>query len=1335
MKSATIPTGPRNPNGYTESEVLRAIRGVDGYRELSFRYELLDQHLNYKRDLDNILGGSVQMHYVSQIKATADFQMVDGADINWLDDHIKPYIRLKMPPKIVKDGIVLDTLWENGFDGPNGVVLTPANSVAYGSPVSSTDGMVRYSTAWSAVGSASCRMGTDDGTGESFGSGRITLNFRSRRTWRMSFYMNIPVGSSINVGPDGLRNDDRNYLRFDDIFQNWNLGSVDITAIKGNLVGRPVRVEIVNDGLRCRYSLWWTNWNSPGDADYTVSEDSSQWDPTQVCSISGGGFGRTPSHIDEIRVSVPNPPEYIPRTVPVWHNTFNNDPSEYVDIQSLRYSGNTPDETRGYLAYDDTWSVDNSGSSLRLGSNSVTGASGSGAIQVSVPPRGDWNLKMWANIPHGGKLYVAPSPEEYVPSPDEAPPWAGPIERIGTLGSNGAWNSTTTAERPSGTQQGDYILAAVTTNGAGSLNEPEAPWERLGYSEFGEHTRIWIFGKEAGSSEPSHYQFTFDQEHWHSSFVTVVRNTEGIRQISINSGEGVTSMDTPVLGAIDGDALFVIGFDWDPVNKQWNDPGTLTTELHQNQGMIVSSMLGLPTDPTPSYTLTTDAGTPSRMAAVSVVFASIPDPQNPDPYPGEIQFIESSQSAETWTTVNTVPVPAGTAQGDYMISVLSANSFDNLTPASGWDLLGSASPGDGTSVYFYGRFAGSSEPASYDWTWDGEHWHRGSCTSWRNVLGVREVATDAGEDVNSLWLPTVVANTGDTLLAAGFDWGANGKNFEDDGAMTILVNQDGEGGVLASQQSLEAGESPSYEFTSDAPAPTRLAVATIVLEAYQDPGSQPGPFRGPNWIVLDDEGGEYSIAGTDVSHEDFRNILFGTPIRIEMETTNGEYFWRIYSTDPMGDAPDINWFGNSSDWGPLAACLFQGGGETAQPAMIDNVTLGRTIPVERPTPDSTNYVEFPMGVFLMASPTRSSDEDGVVTRDVEAYDRTKLFVDDKLTERMTIPKGTVYTDVINDLLGDIPKIVEPSDWVAGRDREFAVGTSLKEVIDAIAEGINYNTLRFDEEGRAVVQRYVNPTNRAPEYHYQDDEISIMYPDVEVEFDAFDIANVFITSVSEADGDPIYVKLENNDPANPFSIPRRGRRIVDFRQEETTTDKATLLRKAKRIQFESNRLYENVSFNTLINPLHWANDCYNITYGPLAVNEKYTELNWEIPLEAGATMTHTARRVVKLDAEQDEGFIENHLEVIGSLTAGNIKWGRVTIDHGAGLNRPLSVSVTGLDLKGSGPVQVFVTPVTTAPGTSVRQATTQNESPDGFEVWATRRTNFVTTYHWLAMRSL
>lgn len=469
-------------------------------------------------------------------------------------------------------------------------------------------------------------------------------------------------------------------------------------------------------------------------------------------------------------------------------------------------------------------------------------------------------------------------------------------------------------------------------------------------------------------------------------------------------------------------------------------------------------------------------------------------------------------------------------------------------------------------------------------------------------------------------------------------------------------------------------------------------------------------------------------------------------IRVEIDFDYDELQvqYRIYSSNPHSAEPDY------THEAPLTTDREVYGFEIEK--WVDDGTfpdavmyvgptyLGDLIQIPaRPEFTDNDWVEVPLGVFMPSSPEKNVDEHQVVTRSVDAEDRTRILLDAKLTERFVITKGEVYTDVIMQLLTDqfpnyhMPYIVEPSTWVCGRTREFAVGTSVKEVVDRIAESINYHTVRFDEEGYLVLRSYVSPGDRTPEFHYTNDEYSIMDPEVGVDFDLTNIANVWITSLNEADEDPVFIKLENVDPANPFSIPSRGRRIVDFREEEEGFDRASLLRKAKRIQFESNRVYENVSFSTLINPFHSANDCYTMEYTPAGVNHSYTEYNWEFNLEAGAEMTHSCRRIVELDPELFPGFVEGHLEVNGVATMSNIKWG-MTPAMAMYANKPRAVKVTGLDLTGTGRTHVFVTASSSVPQT-LRGVAVRNPTPTGFDLWAYRTNATSTGFYWVAMRDV
>lgn len=496
-------------------------------------------------------------------------------------------------------------------------------------------------------------------------------------------------------------------------------------------------------------------------------------------------------------------------------------------------------------------------------------------------------------------------------------------------------------------------------------------------------------------------------------------------------------------------------------------------------------------------------------------------------------------------------------------------------------------------------------------------------------------------------------------------------------------------------------------------------------------------------ISIDGVSDTLELSGDDVTASTYANVT-DRWVRFEADfnTTDSTVTYRLYWGNPYGAVADFEHSTTIGFNSPLGGFRVERVADTVTnpttvfylgPTDVGDLV---TIPA-RPNRTDNDYVEFPLGVFLMSTPVATHDEHGVVTREIECYDRTKLFIDDKLTERLTMFKGQNYTDFMIQLLGNVPKIVEPSTWVCGRTRDWDVGTSIKEVIDACAESINYHTLRFDEEGRAILQPYVSPEDRTPEFTYQDDELSIMSPEVEDEYDYFEIPNVWIVSLSELDQDPIFAKIENNDPASRFSIPRRGRKIVDFRSEEEGFDAASLVRKAKRIQFEANRQYQNISFSTAINPLHEANDCYNIKFAGLALDNKYTEINWEFNLTAGAEMTHTARRVVEIDPELFTGFVEDHLQVNGCLTAGNIAWGTATFTPSK-KNYPVSTTVTGLSLAGTGKVLAQATPVTTNSSHLFNRLvgwSASDAKETRVKLWVYTKTTDSVSINWMLMRNV
>lgn len=275
-----------------------------------------------------------------------------------------------------------------------------------------------------------------------------------------------------------------------------------------------------------------------------------------------------------------------------------------------------------------------------------------------------------------------------------------------------------------------------------------------------------------------------------------------------------------------------------------------------------------------------------------------------------------------------------------------------------------------------------------------------------------------------------------------------------------------------------------------------------------------------------------------------------------------------------------------------------------------------------------DWVEWPLGVFMLKSPERHDEPaSGVIIRDVEAFDQLLTFADDKVTTRYTVTAGTVVTTQVSTLLGSIPKLITVSVSTVPADKEYEPGTSKLAVINDLLSSINYNSLSFDENGYALVQPYVTPSARPIEYTYTDDDTSIIIAGAGQTLDLFSVANQWTVVVSEPDRPLLVSTYTNNEPTSPTSTVNRQRTIVDFRTEQDAADQAALNAKVARLAFEASQVYESVNWSSGINPLHSGNDVLWISYSPLAVNARYSEVEWTLPLTAGARMSHRTRRVV------------------------------------------------------------------------------------------------------------
>lgn len=280
-----------------------------------------------------------------------------------------------------------------------------------------------------------------------------------------------------------------------------------------------------------------------------------------------------------------------------------------------------------------------------------------------------------------------------------------------------------------------------------------------------------------------------------------------------------------------------------------------------------------------------------------------------------------------------------------------------------------------------------------------------------------------------------------------------------------------------------------------------------------------------------------------------------------------------------------------------------------------------------------DWVEYPQGVFLFSTPERAASMSGVVTREVEAFDQLQVYSDDSITDRYGLAAGTVVTTAVSTLLASV--LVPPQTRVAPSTRTLAVtkewdpGTSKLRIINDLLGLINYESLSFDEDGVAVVQSYRSPTERPEEWTYADDHEGLIMPEAGQTLDLFSIPNKWTLVVSEPDQAALVASYTNSDPSSPTSTVRRQRTITDHRTEQEAVTLTALQEKAARLAFEASQIYETVSFQTGLMPLHSGNDVYRVALSPLAVDAAYAEHSWKMTLKAGAQMEHVARRVVSI----------------------------------------------------------------------------------------------------------
>jgi len=279
------------------------------------------------------------------------------------------------------------------------------------------------------------------------------------------------------------------------------------------------------------------------------------------------------------------------------------------------------------------------------------------------------------------------------------------------------------------------------------------------------------------------------------------------------------------------------------------------------------------------------------------------------------------------------------------------------------------------------------------------------------------------------------------------------------------------------------------------------------------------------------------------------------------------------------------------------------------------------------------FVEWPLGIFLLESPTRNVTGP-VSTRRIGAYDKTIIVEQDKFTHGFFVEKGTNYITAVTRILNTagITKInITPTTHTLPNDREYRLGTKKHLAINELLREINYNSLWFDECGIAMSSPYITPARREISHIYDTTRHSVVTPLLTEHLDIATRPNVFIRVALNLDDEKELMSVFVNDnPQSPISTISRGRHIVDYQQIEHIADQQMLDEFTRRAAVEATTAYTHLSFGTALMPTHGNAETLLCIFPQIFDSPlKFHQTSWDMPLTFDGIMRHEARRVVRI----------------------------------------------------------------------------------------------------------
>lgn len=280
----------------------------------------------------------------------------------------------------------------------------------------------------------------------------------------------------------------------------------------------------------------------------------------------------------------------------------------------------------------------------------------------------------------------------------------------------------------------------------------------------------------------------------------------------------------------------------------------------------------------------------------------------------------------------------------------------------------------------------------------------------------------------------------------------------------------------------------------------------------------------------------------------------------------------------------------------------------------------------------------PLGTFLIQTPSSSFDgKSRSVT--VDAYTPLIELKEKQPPVGYYIPKDDNVMDCAYRLIRENARcpvvktngnISNPSDFISDTEDTWLSFISAFVTGHAYALETSYQ-LDLDEMGRIIFSPKVEVDSMSPVWTYDDDNSSILYPELTMDHDMFGIPNV-VEVVYSTKGISYHKTAINDDPNSPTSTVNRGRRIIYREVNPDLTGNPT----ENQIEDYANQLLKELStLKCTVTYTHGycpvrVGDCVRLNYARSGLTDiKAKIIRQSIKCEPGCPVTETAIFTTKL----------------------------------------------------------------------------------------------------------